>query len=864
MPTIIDSLVVMLGLDTGDYDKQRAKVKRSGKELTDDAASQSRKVSDANKSQGKSFEAVASQATKFLAVIGGTVAIKRFVEQTIESNAALNRLSLNLGQGVSDISAWSQATELAGGSAQGLQGTMSMLSKAQTELQLTGQSSLIPYFSALGISMADARGQARPVSDILLDLSEKLSKLDRVKAFNMGQMMGVDEGTLNLLLKGRREVESLIKTQKEFNAVTKKQAEESAKLERMITESKQSFNAFGRELLSSATPALEKLFEIFADFGTWCQENQEFVKTFLTIVAVGLAGLAAAITPINLTVVAVTGLAAALAALYQDYQVWKRGGDSLIDWSKWEPGIKAATTGIEYLKDLMQDLVYRAVAAADMLSAVFNRDWDRLKFAAQEFKTGTGKKYGPGEKENAEAATTVTGAAVPKVAEMGMGFGAKMGQSVREFFGIDTPAPATVVQTPHVAQVPKAAAVAPIPTPKPAANAPRGIRNNNPGNLNFAGQKGATKETGEAGRFAVFGSMEAGISALVKQIDLYINRGNNTIRGILQKYAPSSENDTGAYINAVSKATGVAPDQPLDRDNAAQMQSLIGAIINHENGRGFVSPTQIAGGYQIARGSPKVAEPEKTQIAKAVPAAPRTPAVAPVVNVAAAPVAPIAPTTLTIPTTQQAPSVDLKADISRIVGGIIAGNDTIRKLLPGNTSTEVARETGLNPNQVINRRDDSQIVPLIRAMLEREKGKGYATESQITQVYQTVKGELPQVTPQPVAKEAPAINPVDMYRQRRENAGLTPTQTPTQPVTAKPSEIFAGIPNATRNVQSVGAAQMAAQNVTHGPTDNSTSIETTVGEVKIYTAATDAKGIAEDMQHSLDFLFTSQANYSLT
>jgi hypothetical protein len=41
-------------------------------------------------------------------------------------------------------------------------------------------------------------------------------------------------------------------------------------------------------------------------------------------------------------------------------------------------------------------------------------------------------------------------------------------------------------------------------------------------------------------------------------------------------------------------------------------------------------------------------------------------------------------------------------------------------------------------------------------------------------------------------------------------------------------------------------------------------VETHIGEIKVYTAATDANGIAKDMGKSMDYLFTSQANYGLT
>ena len=559
MATIIDSLLVKLGLDSSEFAAGKNKVDKGLKDTGNEAEKAGAKLKKTGKDGAEGFNEVAKSATKFLAIIGGTVAIKRFVSDMIESNAALDRFSQNLNRSVSDIFAWSNAAELAGGSAEGLQGTMDMLSKSQTELQLTGQSSLIPYFSALGVSLADAQGKARPVNDLLLELADRFSRMDRTTANNMGRMMGIDQGTMNLLLKGRGEVELLIKRQKEYGAVTKQQAEEASRLKRAMVESRQSFEAFGRELLSAATPALEKMFAIFADFGAWMRDNKEFVQTFLTIIAVGLAGIAAATIPINLTVVAVLALAAAIAALYQDYQTWKRGGESLIDWGKWEPGIKKAGEGIKWLRDMLGDMVYRAIAAADVLAAVFNRDWERAKFAAKEFWNGNGKTYGADEPGGAATAPAApSGPATPSAPSSSSSSGDK--------------------------------------------SLPRGIRNNNPGNLNFAGQAGATKEGGPNGRFAVFGSMQEGVAALVRQIGLYVKRGRNTIRKILEVYAPPGENNTNAYIAAVSKALGIGPDDALDTENAQQVMGLVRAITNHENGKGFVSDADIAGGFQLAKG----------------------------------------------------------------------------------------------------------------------------------------------------------------------------------------------------------------------------------------------------------------------
>lgn len=350
--TVIDSLVVLLGLDSKDLEskspgavKSLDKLEKQG-EKTEKSVG---KISKSSKDAAKSVEGLTKVVGSLLAVIGGTAVIKAFIRDFIETNAQLDRLSKNLGLSVSTISAWSNATERLGGSAQGLQGTFDMLSKSQTQLMLTGESSLIPYMSALGISLADVNGKARPVTEVLLDLSERFSRMDRTTANNMGRMMGIDQGTMNLLLQGRKELELQIARQKEHNAVTKAQAEAAQKLQTRIADLKQGFSAFGRDLLMQALPTLEKILTWMQSLGDWVRENKEFIVDFLKVMAVGLGAIALASMPINLTVAAVLALGTAIALLWQDYQTWKRGGDSFIDWGKWEPGITAATKAIQAL-----------------------------------------------------------------------------------------------------------------------------------------------------------------------------------------------------------------------------------------------------------------------------------------------------------------------------------------------------------------------------------------------------------------------------------------------------------------------------------------------------------------------------------
>ncbi|EEV7166557.1 lytic transglycosylase domain-containing protein [Escherichia coli] len=113
----------------------------------------------------------------------------------------------------------------------------------------------------------------------------------------------------------------------------------------------------------------------------------------------------------------------------------------------------------------------------------------------------------------------------------------------------------------------------------------RGIRNNNPGNLNFAGQKGATLESGPNARFASFPTMLEGIAALDRQVMLYLKRGKNTIDQIIDIYAPSSDgNNTSSYKSYLAQYTGLGVKEKIDGSNFEIMRKLIQGIINHENG----------------------------------------------------------------------------------------------------------------------------------------------------------------------------------------------------------------------------------------------------------------------------------------
>ena len=120
----------------------------------------------------------------------------------------------------------------------------------------------------------------------------------------------------------------------------------------------------------------------------------------------------------------------------------------------------------------------------------------------------------------------------------------------------------------------------------------RGVRNNNPGNIDYNkandwhGQIGLEIKVGKSTpRFARFDTPENGIRALGKLLLTYQRRhGLKTIEQIISRWAPSVENNTRLYIDAVAKAMQTAADADIDLGSVGMLRPMVEAIIRHENG----------------------------------------------------------------------------------------------------------------------------------------------------------------------------------------------------------------------------------------------------------------------------------------
>ncbi len=133
------------------------------------------------------------------------------------------------------------------------------------------------------------------------------------------------------------------------------------------------------------------------------------------------------------------------------------------------------------------------------------------------------------------------------------------------------------------------------------SNAPRGIRNNNPGNLIYTSIQWngkVPKEQNKDRRFEMFLSPVYGVRAMIKDLKNDISKGKNTVPALIEEYAPRFENNTEAYINTVCKDLKVDKTARL-LPTKNTLRLLVFSIAKVENGGNYISNDLFEQAYMM-------------------------------------------------------------------------------------------------------------------------------------------------------------------------------------------------------------------------------------------------------------------------
>ncbi|EJQ2005491.1 hypothetical protein ACLF30_002517 [Cronobacter sakazakii] len=344
-----------------------------------------------------------------LAVAPVIADVLSFTTQTARGLDELWRASQRSGASAEGISELGYAFKQAGVDDENVQASLVNVNKRMQNASEAGG-----VFGSLDINTRDAQGNLRDTAEVFEALIQKLAALPLDKAQQFSKALGIDDDTLNAMrhgfsgylqdyrkaasqagfdasgsaLSGHRYITAVNGLTTVQNIVTQKVGGELAaglagpleKLLGKVTDNLPQIMAVTDKVVDGIVIALDKLITIVSSVidavggivTLWGQ-----IDTQSQIVISVLSGLLAAwrvlnagflVTPIGM----ILGLVSALALLWDDYQKWKSGADSLIDWSVWAPGIQDVLKAIGSLKTDFQFLTDKTVALGVALGEAFS------------------------------------------------------------------------------------------------------------------------------------------------------------------------------------------------------------------------------------------------------------------------------------------------------------------------------------------------------------------------------------------------------------------------------------------------------------------------------------------------------------
>lgn len=322
--SLLDTFVQVFEFDTRQADAAFKHVQRStddiigGMKQAQHAADKAAKsVSDFASGAEESFTSLAKKALGVMGISMGLSAIFSESVSRAEEVEALDKLGKKINVTTADVDAFAGSVAELGGARESAQADLSAMAKA---------------FGGTADSMEKILATADKVKGM---------SFDKAKA-HLANLGVTDDKTIELMMRGRHEMERMMSLQKEYSGITKESIEQSRHFNQAMQGFRQSSGLLKNSFLEMVLPYLTKGMEFLSKFVGFCRENKNLIIGFFLAVGVAVAAyyvppmLAAAAATLAATwpILAIVGiialLAAAFALVYDDIMNFIDGNDSMI------------------------------------------------------------------------------------------------------------------------------------------------------------------------------------------------------------------------------------------------------------------------------------------------------------------------------------------------------------------------------------------------------------------------------------------------------------------------------------------------------------------------------------------------------
>lgn len=209
MTTIIDALVVELGLDASKFESGRKQAEEAFNKTRLGAKKTGDEIEDQTKRLAAGFGEVKSGVLGLFAAFTG-VGVAAFAQQMIKTDAATGRAAKSFGMATQELSKWEGAVKLAGGTAADAQSGIGGLVQALETAKVTGDpSAFTPWRQWAGIVVQGEKG-LKTATELYLELADKMSKMRPEEAFALGNRLNVPAGMIPMLMLGRQRASEML------------------------------------------------------------------------------------------------------------------------------------------------------------------------------------------------------------------------------------------------------------------------------------------------------------------------------------------------------------------------------------------------------------------------------------------------------------------------------------------------------------------------------------------------------------------------------------------------------------------------------------------------------------------------------
>jgi HAMP domain-containing protein len=257
VPTIIDSLVVQLGLDASKYKSGQKEAVDSLKKTRDEANRTAKEMQVSGVKAAEFYGAIKTEVLGLIGTLAGAAGLAELVKNTTREMSALGRAAQHIGSATPQVAAFANAIGRNGGSVNAATQSLIALTDALEQYRIMGNSPMAPFLSQIGADRADGAIQ-------VLEKFQKYAEEHKgdVPLINFtGHGLGLDQGTINAVVQMQTVGKLMEEVRKSYeNGVpSEEDVKRMQKLQHDWLELQQTASKAASKIVTDLQPALSSL-----------------------------------------------------------------------------------------------------------------------------------------------------------------------------------------------------------------------------------------------------------------------------------------------------------------------------------------------------------------------------------------------------------------------------------------------------------------------------------------------------------------------------------------------------------------------------------------------------------------------------